>query len=164
MKKEKIILAWRILLLCLIVLNVAFIFFQSTRSKDESKETSDNVGEIVGEIIPPDTKPGGFIQTNLRKIAHFVEFASLGALTSLYLIFFKRRILFAALSFPTGLFIALFDETIQIFSSRGSSVKDVWIDFLGFASISIIFYTVAFICEKAHKNVNKSSQNFKSVE
>lgn len=149
----------RILLLLFIVATLLFIFVQSMLTPEKSSEESGAVGEIIEEIIPPDTKPGAFIQINLRKIAHFVEFALLGAEISLYIILFSRKRTWAFLSFPVALITAFFDETIQIFSGRGPAIVDVWIDFAGFASASVIFYMVATIIALICKNVNKNSQN-----
>ena len=146
----------KILLLVLIALNVAFIFVQSLLPPEESSKESSTVGDIIEEIIPPDTKPGAFVQTNLRKIAHFVEFASLGAFVSLYLILFARKHAFVALSFPSALLVGFLDETLQLFSGRGASVKDVWIDFSGFLSASLIFYTGYLLICLIRKQVNKS--------
>ena len=129
-------------ILILLALNLAFIFVQSALPPEKSEETSDKVGEIVGEVIPPETKPGAFIQINLRKIAHFVEFATLGLLSSVYVVFLGDSIKRVALSLAFAPSVALLDETLQIFSDRGSSVKDVWIDTLGFFTAALIFYTV----------------------
>jgi VanZ family protein len=82
----------------------------------------------------------------------------LGAEISLYIILFIRKSSFVFFSFPVALIIAFFDETIQIFSARGPAVLDVWIDFAGFASASVVFYTVAIIIGYILKNVNKNSQ------
>ena len=146
-------------LLILIMLTIAFIFVQSLMPPEKSAAESSAVGEFIEQIIPPETKPGEFIQTNIRKIAQFVEFAALGAELSIYLIFFARQRMKIALSFPSALIVGFFDESFQLFSGRGASVKDVWIDFFGFIFASLIVYTgYAFFC-LIHKNVNKSCRN-----
>ena len=132
------------ILVLLMLATVAFIFIQSSMSPEKSAEQSDKVGEIVEEIIPPDTTAGEFVKLNLRKIAHFVEFALLGLEISAYVCLFARRKNVILASYPLALFIAFFDETIQIFSGRGSSVKDVWLDFLGFSTASAIVYIAVF--------------------
>lgn len=132
----------QIVLLLLIFLTVAFILIQSMIPPEESQKESDTVGDIIADIIPPETPPGEYIQINLRKIAHFVEFAILGVFTSLYVIFYLGKFKAMALTFPAALILALLDETVQIFSERGPSVKDVWIDFLGFAIVCVLSYTV----------------------
>lgn len=145
MTRERTLRIIKYALLLLIVLNISFIFYQSVLPPSESKEESDSFSEILEEIIPSDTKPGKFIHKNIRKLAHFMEFFSLGALVSTYVIFFLKRIKWALISFPSVFFVAFTDETIQLFSGRGPAIFDVWIDFIGFATSSVIFYTVAII-------------------
>ena len=146
-------------ILLLLAFNLAFIFVQSLLPPEKSEQTSDKVGEIVGEVIPPETKPGEFLQINLRKIAHFVEFFSLGALSSIYVVFLGGGIKRAALSVAFAPTVALLDETLQIASGRASSVTDVWIDSLGFFSAAVIFYTVYILTKIMIKKVNNSRQN-----
>ncbi len=129
-------------LLFLILAMLAFIFIQSMIPPEESLKESDKVGDIVADIIPPESTVGEYIQINLRKIAHFVEFAILAILVSLYVVLYLNDYKVMLLTFPISLILAVLDETIQIFSKRGASVKDIWIDFLGFAVVSLLFYTV----------------------
>ena len=147
--------AIRILLIVLIILTVAFIFIQSAKSPERSAEDSDRVGEMVEEIIPPDTPPGEFIQINLRKIAHFVEFSVLGLEVALYVWLFARKRSFILASYPIALFVALIDETVQIFSGRGSSLSDVWLDFSGFLTTATLFYGVALLVARLHVHFKK---------
>ena len=136
----------QILLILLIVATVAHAFYQSSLPTKESVEQSNKVGEIIEEIIPPDTKPGEYVQKNLRKLAHFTEFFFLGLWTSLYVvIFFKKGDAYFFLV-PFGVMIALLDETVQIFSKRGSSVSDVWIDTLGYTTAVFFVISAFLIC------------------
>jgi VanZ family protein len=41
--------------------------------------------------------------------------------------------------------VAFIDETIQIFSGRGPAILDVWIDTLGFITLSFAVYLVFFL-------------------
>lgn len=137
----------RYILIALIIATLLFIFIQSMLPKEKSHAESDAVGGIISEIIPPDTPAGEYVQKNIRKIAHFTEFAVLGGEIALYIILFMPKIRYMLLSYPTALILALLDETVQIFSGRGPAVSDVWIDFLGFLSASAVFYVVyAVIC------------------
>ncbi len=139
------------LLAVLMALTVAFIFSQSILPPEKSSEASGTVGDIVAEIIPPETEVGGFIQINLRKLAHFTEFFLLGIECSLFVFFFVKRPLYMVLSFPAAAIVALVDETIQIFSGRGPSIIDVWIDIFGFFTASVLVYTVCFISALIYK-------------
>lgn len=62
----------------------------------------------------------------LRKVAHFVEYFLLG--TALRLSGARPSLL---RTLNGGLLVAFMDETLQIFSGRGSSVADIWLDLSG---------------------------------
>lgn len=145
----------KIALIILILATVAFIFARSLKSPEKSSAESDKVGDIVGEVIPPETKPGEFVQINLRKIAHFVEFAVLGIEVALYVSLFARKKAFMLASYPFGLFVALLDETVQIYSGRGSSVSDVWLDFLGFLTFATLAYAITLLVAFLRKDLVK---------
>ena len=132
----------KLLFVLLIIATVSFIFIQSMIPPEKSAEQSGAVGEIVGEIIPPETPVGGYVQINIRKIAHFVEFAVLGAEVAAFVVLFIKKINCALASFLFAFVMAFFDETIQIFSGRGPEITDVWIDLFGFAVTAVIIYTV----------------------
>ena len=134
----------QILLLLLIFATVVHAFCQSSLPAAESVEQSDKIGEIIEEIIPPETKPGEYIQKNLRKLAHFTEFFFLGLWSALYAVIYTGKCWAYASLIPFGMTIALLDETVQIFSKRGSSVTDIWIDVLGYAS-SVIPIVIIYL-------------------
>lgn len=138
-------------LLLLIVMTVAFAFIQSSLPPEVSSSESGAVGDIVGEIIPPETPVGNYVQINLRKIAHFIEFALLGAEVAVYILAFERRARYAALSYPFAVITAFLDESIQMFSNRGPAISDVWIDFSGFLSASIIVYAAFFLSRALYR-------------
>lgn len=78
----------------------------------------------------------------IRKLAHFAEYLLMGlfAGAAVRQLGFRGRQAFAALSMM--LVAALVDETIQIFSGRGPSVVDVWIDLAGAATgLALIWIT-----------------------
>ena len=136
---------FRVMLLVLIFSTVLHAFIQSALPKEASAAESDKVGEIIGEIIPPDTPPGEYIQKNIRKMAHFTEFMVLGLFSSLYSLFYMKKKNALSFTLPFGAAIALFDETIQIFSKRGPSVNDVWIDIFGYFSSFFAVFAVYFV-------------------
>ena len=144
MNKKTVSLIFRILLILLIFATVAHAFYQSALPVKESAEVSDKVGEIIEEIIPPEKPAGQFVQKNIRKLAHFTEFAILGIWASLYALFFMKRKNALVAIFPFGLITATLDETVQIFSKRGPSVKDIWIDMAGYSCSVVILFTVFF--------------------
>ena len=116
------------------LLTLIFIFGNSLEGSDESGEKSGRLFAFLNETL------GLTFLTHhiVRKIAHVVEFSLLGFfaegvfLIALNLIF-KKYIGRISLVFTVlfGLITALLDETVQIFSERGSRVTDAWIDFSG---------------------------------
>ena len=139
----------QIVLVLLIISTLFYAFYQSSLPMQESAKESEKVGEIIEEIIPPDTKPGEYVQKNLRKLAHFAEFFFLGLWCSLYVVFYYRKPRGFISVIPFGLISALLDETVQIFSKRGSAVKDIWIDAFGYVTafflVMLVFFTVILI-------------------
>lgn len=146
--KNKIIFYARLLLIISIICTLIFTFYQSMLPPAESEEVSSSVSDAIEVIIPSDTPTGEYVHTNIRKIAHFVEFATLGGEVALLVILFlptwgaapceKRRIIIH--SYAVAPITALMDESIQIFTNRGPSVTDVWIDTAGFVTLATILY------------------------
>ncbi len=99
----------------------------------------------------------------LRKVAHFLEHGILGMW---FFFLFKsmegeKHILKSVcplgaktllLTVNIGVLAALADETIQIFSSRGSAVKDIWIDVAGYCTFTAVFYISFLITRLVRKN------------
>ena len=112
----------------LLICNLVFIWGNSLLPGEISGRLSDWVKEILSVFLPD----MGMEHTGrglLRKIAHFTEFAALGALLSwLFGMLQKGRVQ----PFVWGVLAASVDETIQRFvPDRGPSVKDVCIDSAG---------------------------------
>ena len=154
---KNVILAVRISLLVLICLTLAFIFSQSMLPKEESSKQSNAVSEKLEEIIPSDTKPGAVIHKNIRKIAHFIEFWVLGLEIATYSLLFAKSYKFSLLTLPLALATALLDETVQIFSKRGPSISDVWLDFSGFLCASALVYGIALLISFIRRKTSKKT-------
>ncbi|MBE6635716.1 MAG: VanZ family protein [Ruminococcaceae bacterium] len=119
---------------------------------DNKKPESDKGGADAQKPADGETTAK---KVSLRKIAHFVEHGILGMLMLLLAISMEseaskikrliplhpRRVF---LVINMGVLIALFDETVQIFSGRGSSVKDIWLDISGSVSFIVLTYLIAF--------------------
>ena len=144
-------------LVCIILMSVIllFIFGNSVLDSDTSAMISDKVADVIDAIFGDGIADSLDDETEdlvVRKIAHFVEFASLGAVAFVLVLSviknIRIRIVVLALG---GLCVSLFDETIQIFSGRGSMIKDVWLDFAGYAfgvvCVAAIFW-IFFRCRE----------------
>ena len=129
----------RVLLLVLIVVTLLFIWGNSLLSREQSSDESAWVMQLVTPLLEAFVGKGNVTEYLVRKLAHFTEFALLGFEL---LIWFagardKRRdaLLLAA---AHGLFAALADETLQLFSGRGSQLQDVWLDFAGVSAGAVL--------------------------
>lgn len=129
---KKIPIVCMIVLICL---TVGFIFSKSLPDQETSKSESDRVGEtIVKPVLSPVIGEENVTGHLVRKLAHFSEFFTLGAEVSVLLWLLRKKNAQAyinALAFGSA--VALCDETIQIFTKRGSQVQDVWLDIGGVA-------------------------------
>ena len=121
----------------LFVVALLFIWGNSILPSRLSMAVSEAVGDWLRAVFSGGEaeEDGGWLtQFFLRKTAHFTEFLILGclasALLSVFLLPLGQKIL---ILLPIGLGVPLLDETIQLFNDRTSSVRDVWIDFAGFA-------------------------------
>lgn len=84
---------------------------------------------------------------NVRKLAHFTEFAVLGLLAQLFFMVMGKFNVHTALhGLFFGLAFAVADETIQLYTDgRGASVWDVLIDFGGVLAGSVVIWGVALV-------------------
>ena len=129
-----------------ILLTLGFIFSNSVKSQASSAAQSSSFQAVIEEIIPKDTDFGAFVFGNLRKIAHFTEYGLLGIeAVAFTVVLTRRRALMykrLGLSLIFALLTAFIDETIQIFSKRGPSVSDMWIDIGGFFTYAALAYGI----------------------
>lgn len=119
------------LCIALILANVAFIWGNSLLPSETSAAFSSFVKRLLLFFLR-DGEAASVQGTGLlRKIAHVLEFASLGALWCWYLLMGKRK---PILAYLPGVCTACIDETIQCFvPGRGPRVTDVVIDLGGFS-------------------------------
>ena len=154
-------------LMILIVLTVAFIFIQSALPTSVSNKESEAVSDAVGDVVSgvgssSDEKKTdfiGFIKKNVRKMAHFAEYAVLGAEFFVLVLFAYGKKDKPRLKFPFGikvlllsmlpaLVVSFIDESVQILSKRGYSVLDMWIDIFGYLAAFVILYIAFFFIGK----------------
>ncbi len=119
----------------LLLANLCFIWGNSLMSRSDSHDLSVGVlGFLPGFLrdLFPDQEQLVHI---VRKAAHFTEFACLGGLSCGLLAAARRVKLHPFFHvWAGGFFVAAIDETIQIFTGRGSQLQDVWLDFAGFSA------------------------------
>ncbi|MBR3515489.1 MAG: VanZ family protein [Lachnospiraceae bacterium] len=145
------------ILIVVILLTLAFIWGHSMMPGDMSGEESGFVYRVLSPVLKL-LLPDAWVTEHLvRKIAHFSEYGALGVELTLYASLYKdlkgRRIVNLICS---GLIVAFLDETIQIFSGRGTAIADVWIDLFGFTTGFLI---VGLIRRRHKKSPDKKKSN-----
>lgn len=118
-------------------------------SRETSASESGRVTELLTPLLELFVGKGNVTDDHVvRKLAHLCEYSLLGMEL---LLFFsppgkagRAGFLRSALRAEAHvLFIALIDETLQLFSDRGSLVSDIWLD--GFGGIAGILFAVLLL-------------------
>ena len=148
--KHRILTVLRCLIpLLLTLLWLVFIYGNSLKTGEQSSEQSGKVHEVVNDVAQSVGIEKPISEKAVRKSAHFLEFAVLGALVSFDLWAFrvvssKKKIYISSLlslcAIPICAILASVDELLQKTSEgRGPSVIDVLIDTSGAATATLLF-------------------------
>jgi VanZ family protein len=157
------------ILAIIIILIIAFIFFNSIKTGEESTKISELAAKVVSGFVlfvfgkqPLDSLIYYFYSdfiAHIRIIAHFIEFFMLGFASTIFLSIqdFKEKKFFNKSLF-FGLFIATSDETLQLFSvGRAFQLSDIFIDMMGYTSAAIVIFLFSLYLKRARKPaLNKS--------
>ncbi len=135
-QKDMFLIVGRIVFTVCLVVSILFVFGNSMKAAEDSLDASERALEVVQEVVTELGSPEVADQISeafLRKIAHVCEYIAVGFFLMLCLrVYTKRFLRHVAWPMFGGLFVALIDETIQLFSDgRSASVTDIWIDFFG---------------------------------
>lgn len=150
-------------IVALIVLTIGFIWVNSCFPKAESTEVSEGTQGVVQDVIDVVAGKGKvhIEEGVVRKVAHFFEFAALGAeFCALYIVLKRQRFGSFLEMLPFGLYVSVIDEGIQILSDRGPEVKDIFIDYSGYLAATLVFFIVFIINRnvKNRKNLKQKSE------
>lgn len=136
--------------LTFLVLNLLFIWGNSLLPGSVSGVISGWIRDILALLLPGKPSDPDVGHGLLRKLAHFTEFACLGALFAWLFGMLQKPVVLALLS---GFAAAGIDETIQRFvPDRGPSFTDVLIDTSG-VLIGIIFLFLGYTVLKKHRRM-----------
>lgn len=140
-----------VLCVILILLVLGFIFSNSMESIPESRDKSLGVMKAIEPFLEFFVGKGNVTNHMVRKLAHFTEFFALGVSAGLLWWLLGFHVLYAVVG---TLLAAITDETIQIFTQRGSQVQDVWLDFSGAVAGLVVLLIVRSIVKRIRtKNV-----------
>lgn len=173
--KKKWLIPLRIVLMILIILNLAVIFGFSGENAEKSSQTSGSVAEKVAEAVVPDfhVKPVEEqekivkkMEPPIRKIAHFSEYASLGALIFLFLLTWDGIVVMqfsGAVGF--AMIYAATDEMHQIFSfGRAASVADMLIDTAGALAACSLLLLIRFLVLSLQKGAKRFTTTVYTID
>lgn len=140
--KNRIPVFQRIFFPLCVVATLVFIFCNSLQTGEQSSVTSGGVVEILQEFARK-TAPNSFVATAtgkayellhaiVRMLAHFAEFAMLGAFVAWTYFAYLTDKRFFLVAFTFLLCMPIIDEYIQLtVAGRGAQVLDVLVDTLG---------------------------------
>ena len=149
----------RCLQLCaaVVILNLIFIWGNSLMPGHISAAISGFVRDFLSLFFSGAGEEGPVSGVGvLRKLAHFLEFCSLGFFLSFMMTLLKKRPFFSA---PLGALAGCIDECIQLFvPERGPHIRDVGIDTLGvIAGLGV--FTIALFLYKRKKSTIMEETN-----
>ncbi len=149
-------------LLFAIVLMIAFIWSNSLKTAPESQKQSDQTKEVVENVLTDNgqqalTPNDTWILDNIRKIAHFVEFAVLSGLIGLYILGFSGGNRQYYWMMTVTLLVAAVDETIQIFTGRGPSVWDVLLDCCGGVTGYLMIFIAVWMAKMIYFEISQKT-------
>ena len=140
---------WLWLCIVLLVCNVAFIWGNSAMPGDVSKMISGFARDLLLLLLGGGGEQASMGDGLLRKMAHFLEFASLGFLFFWLYSMLKKPWFYSACC---GVAVACVDETIQLFSpGRASRITDVLLDSAGMACGMAALWLCVTIYQKKKK-------------
>ena len=162
-KKNTKLIILRIVLTLACALTYAWIFSNSLQSGARSSAQSHAVTDAVqdtAQVIAPSSgvatatgKDYDALHNVIRSIAHFAEFALLGALLVWCYLSYTRQKAFAVIPFGLIVLTPIVDECVQLFTgSRAAELKDIFLDtgggFIGAALALLAFFVFRAIFKR----------------
>lgn len=146
----------RVLLTVAYLVVLGFIFYNSLqtgeRSSQQSTKVVDTVQNAVSVVAPQSpiaTATGSdydALHSLIRSMAHFSEFALLGAVGILCVLSYTDKMPFVFFPLIGAVIVPIADETLQHFvADRGAEIKDVLVDMAGGACGMIFALGCVFI-------------------
>lgn len=144
-KKRKV----GVIIICILIfLTVCFIWGNSLLDGGNSSKESEKVYGVARKVLDFLFGENVISHDGFRKLAHGGEFFVLGLeLNFLFLTLGKYNLKTIGTIALAGFLVAVADETIQLFTLRGSSLLDVWIDFGGVAATVFIIGATYYIAD-----------------
>lgn len=145
---------FRVIIFSLTAAAIAFAIIHSLMPSDVSSAESGGLLDILNYILRSLGIGLEISEHLLRKLAHFSEYAVIGALllSCAYSFDRIRPHRFAVYVLFSGLMIAVADETVQLnVEGRAGMITDVWIDFSGVIIGAAVMWTAFAIYRKIRR-------------
>ena len=161
--KDRKLFVKRLIMTLLCVAAVISIFSRSAMSAEASTEESNPFVEGINAFLSSIGLSLTVTEKFVRKLAHFTEYAALGALLSVTVsLYISKRLRVFLTTLAIGLGIAVCDELIQLFpSGRSCEVKDMLIDFSGVAFAALIIQGIWSLILR-HRRKKEGNENERS--
>ena len=145
------LIAGRVVFTLALIGCIAFIFSNSMKIASVSSVSSGRVLQLLQAVLRRLGHPALAQRLTMhivRKMAHFCEYTLEGFLLMLCMRVYSRHPLrHITVPMLAGVFTALTDETIQLFSQgRSSQVTDVWLDSAGVLAGILIALVFMALC------------------
>lgn len=144
-----------IISLLLIAVTVGFIWLNSALSGADSSALSGKFRAVLETVLKLLHFPAAqteFLLTYVRKVAHAVEYAVIGAELGFLWAGLGKRFQGLWNAFSTVLTISVLDETIQLFAdSRGPQITDVLLDTASGIAGILVVYLLFYITKRIEK-------------
>ena len=136
--------------LLLLLFWVAFIWGHSMIPAAGSSQESRRVGQLLAPLLELFVGEGNVTDHLVRKLAHFAEYAMLGALIGSVLLARKRTSFFHwSYGLLCALAVAVLDESIQLFvDGRGAQVTDILLDTGGSLTGLLLIWAVSGLARR----------------
>jgi VanZ family protein len=131
----------------LIILMIIFIWGQSAIPMTESAHESEWLRLKIINPVLNFIGLDGMSSNAVRKAAHITEYAILAILLAAYWETHHGAVILF------GFITAFIDESIQILSSRGSMVMDVWIDMIGIVAGFLLCRLIQALSKKKRRRL-----------
>ena len=134
---------FRPLIITFTLLSLLFIWMNSFLPSGTSSRASSYFTKLAAPFLELFFGKGNVTEHLVRKLAHLTEYAFYGLWLALWMKTDCRKAINALLA---GFITGFFDETIQMFTGRGPSIKDVWIDSIGIIAGIGCIHLILSIC------------------
>ena len=130
---------------------------QFLKNRGTSRAQSENVLSYVEPYVEIVVGEGNVTEHIVRKLAHVLEYGTLGCELALLCVIHRGRRQFLMNAASAGLAAAVVDEALQIVSDRGPLVQDVLLDFAAFMAFMALLLGILTLSKRLFWRLSAAS-------